>query len=87
MKRFLMMLGLAAAVVAVACGGGAATPGDDGVLTIVQEDFKFTPNTIELKAGQKVRLVLRNDGDKDHEFMIGRNVISPEGFPNGFEHD
>ena len=87
MKRLLIMLGLVAALFSVACGGGVTTPDDDGTLLIIQEEFKFSPSKFELKAGQKVRLVLRNDGDKDHEFMIGRNVADPDGFPNGFEHD
>ncbi len=51
-----------------------ARPGPDGTVEIVLDDFSFTPSVIRVKAGQRVRLVLRNQGMHTHEFMVGRRV-------------
>jgi uncharacterized cupredoxin-like copper-binding protein len=42
---------------------------------------------VVLKVGQTVTLVLKNVGDKEHEFMIGRDAKTTDGAPDGFEHD
>ncbi|MDQ7029251.1 MAG: cupredoxin domain-containing protein [Ardenticatenia bacterium] len=65
----------------------AATPGPDGTVEIVLEDFRFSPSVIRVKAGQRVRLVLRNEGLHTHEFMVGRQVVLEEGVTEPPEPD
>lgn len=94
MKRhwLLTMLVLLGMVLA-ACGPSGATPDPEtGEIMLVQNDdeegMNFEPETIVLTAGQRVRIVLENHGSKDHEFMLGKNVVyTEEGAPNGFEVD
>lgn len=57
----------------------AATPSETGEIEIVLDDFRFTPNVIRVKAGQEVRIRLRNVGHHTHEFMAGREVHVEEG--------
>ncbi len=94
MKRYMLFSAITGfALILAACGGTqGATPDASGTLTIVQEDseqgMNFAPDTIVLTAGQKVRLVIENNGAKDHEFMIGRNLMyNDAGAPDGFEED
>lgn len=90
MKRLIIALALTSllALLLAACGGsGAAAPDAAGNLTVEMSEYKFTPDNIELKVGQKVTITLVNMGEKDHEFMVGRDVAMMEGAPNGFEHD
>lgn len=56
-----------------------ARPGPDGTVEIVLRDFRFDPAVVRVKAGQRVRLVLRNVGNHTHEFMVGRQVHIEEG--------
>jgi hypothetical protein len=57
----------------------AATPSETGDIEIVLTDFSFTPNVIRVKAGQKVRITLRNEGLHTHEFMVGKRVHVEDG--------
>lgn len=88
----LMIGSLALAALAAACGPSGAKPDDSGEITIIQIDeeggMRFEPSDVVFTAGQRVRIILENQGEKDHEFMIGRNVMRTEdGAPNGFEVD
>lgn len=80
-------------VALAACGPSGATPDPEtGEITIIQEDseegMNFDPETVVVTAGQTVRIILENHGSKDHEFMIGQNVVYDDmGAPNGFEVD
>lgn len=94
MKRyFLLSVITSFALILAACGGAqGATPDVSGTLSLGQEDseegMNFSPGTITLTAGQHVRIMVENHGMKNHEFMIGRNVMYTEaGAPNGFEVD
>lgn len=95
MKRLSMvaMIGVLALLLA-ACGGGPSgtRPDESGEIIVLQIDeaggMRFEPNDLVLTAGQQVRIVLENQGEKDHEFMIGQNVIRmDDGAANGFEVD
>lgn len=95
MKRrmfFLSMLAISAMVLA-ACGSAGVTPDPEtGQIMLVQEDdeegMNFNPENLVLTAGETVTIVLENHGSKDHEFMIGQDVIyNDEGAPDGFEVD
>ena len=50
---------------------------------IVTGDFFFKPETIELKSGQEVKLELVNNGNIEHEFMVGRGVDTAENESHG----
>ncbi len=65
----------------------AAEPGPNGEIRIVLEDYDIDPDVIRLKAGQKVRLVVVNQGRHLHELMIGRNVMVENGLTEGFAED
>ncbi len=41
------------------------------MVEVTQEEWKLTPNTITVKAGQ-VRFVLKNEGVKIHDFQVSR---------------
>lgn len=82
-----LTIAISIALLATACGGGAATPGDDGELVITMTEFAFSPDNIEVSPGQSVTFVLVNEGEKEHEFMAGNDVMVVDGIPNGFEHD
>ena len=88
MKKSRSLIVIAAlALAAASCGGSAATPDANGEVVITMTEFEFSPNTIEVAPGQTVTFVLVNEGEKDHEFMLGRNVRIVDGEPSGFEVD
>ena len=87
-RHLTILIGLMAVFLfVVACGDKAVVPDSRGTIIITQGEFNFVPSNIEFRAGQKVRIVLKNGGEEDHEFMVGRTVVSPEGFPNGFKEE
>jgi uncharacterized cupredoxin-like copper-binding protein len=62
---------MAAAIAMLLLGGllpayGAQEP---KTITIIAQEYRFSPNTIKLQAGQRVRLVLENHGTVNHEFV------------------
>lgn len=69
-----------------ACGGGG-TVADGGEVTIVMSEYQFSPSEIRLAPGTTVTIVLVNEGEKDHEFMAGRDVDLEDGIPHGFHSD
>lgn len=80
------------AMIIAACGPSGTRPDESGEITIIQideeEGMRFEPGEIVLTAGQPVRIILENQGEKDHEFMIGRDVqYMADGAPNGFAVD
>ena len=89
MSRFTKALVLmaVAALGLAGCGEGAATPDENGEIVITMTESAYAPDTIEVSPGQTVTFVLVNEGEKDHELMIGRNVTFTDGVPDGFEHN
>lgn len=90
MKRNLLLLLLMVGTVLLvpACASIAtASPDDSGEIEIVLSDYKFEPEVIRLKVGQTVHIKLRNEGDKMHEFMVGRDVQIHGNFTEGFGQD
>lgn len=93
MKRLIILAAFSlAAIFMASCGPSGTTPDESGELQIIQIDeeggMRFEPDNVVLTAGQPVRIVLENTGEKDHEFMVGRNVVmTDDGAPNGFEID
>lgn len=85
MRRTALLIALLAMVVG-ACGGGE-TLADDGEVTIVMTESQFDPDELHFAVGTTVTIVLRNEGEKDHEFMAGREVHIEDGIAHGFETD
>ncbi|MBI5879909.1 MAG: cupredoxin domain-containing protein [Chloroflexi bacterium] len=67
----VLMLPLLALVLA-ACGGAASTSSTSAVTTVTVEakDFQLTPNRIEAKVGQKIRINFNNKGTVQHDFSV-----------------
>ncbi len=90
MKRFAFvgLLLLTALLVLAGCSSlTAARPDENGVVNIVLKDYAIEPRTIRVKAGQRVSLVISNQGEHLHELMIGRNVRIEGDFTEGFSED
>ena len=95
MARPTTALILAVSMLAAACGsggdGGEATGagGDpDAHIRVNMTEYGFGSDVIEVRAGQTVEFLLKNSGDLDHEFMIGREVtVGMDGMATGFGHD
>jgi uncharacterized cupredoxin-like copper-binding protein len=47
---------------------GAACDSSQQATHIVAQDFRFTPAEVRLRAGQPIRLVIRNEGRERHQF-------------------
>ncbi len=86
-KTIPALLVLLALVLAGCSAVFAAEPDPNGEIRIVLEDYDIDPDVIRLKAGQKVRLVVVNQGRHLHELMIGRNVRVEDGVTEGFSED
>lgn len=59
-----------------ASGGTTGQPGDPAKVTrtvevVMDDTMRFTPATIEAKAGETIRFFLKNDGKVKHEMVIG----------------
>jgi hypothetical protein len=89
MKRwFLLITLLAGTILLSACASVFATePEADGRIEVVMHDNRYEPQVIRVKAGQTVEIVLRNEGTKLHEFMIGRDVHVEGKWTEGFATD
>jgi len=83
----LMIISLVPMV--VACGGQAQPSSPEPVtFSINMEEYKYEPDTIQVKVGQEVTLKLVNNGTLAHELMIGRDVaMTTDGRPNGYSVD
>jgi uncharacterized cupredoxin-like copper-binding protein len=55
-------------------------------VTLFMRDFAFEPATIQLKPGEEVELIIRNAGERPHEWLVGSGLVrGPDG--NGFQKD
>src|SRR5579883_1395427 len=82
-RRESLLAGLA---VVVAVGLLPAAPGraraEEGVYNLTIKDHKFTPDTIEVPAGRKVKLVIKNEDPAPEEFdssQLHREKVVPGG--------
>ena len=95
MVRSAAAMILAVSMLAAACGSGgdggqaSGAGGDpDAHIRVNMTEYGFGSDVIEVRAGQTVEFLLKNSGDLDHEFMIGREVtVAMDGMATGFEHD
>ena len=71
---------------------GDATAAKRTIKVVMSDDMRFTPNRIEVKKGETVRIVITNRGQMLHEFVLGTKKELEEHaalmvkFPN-MEHD
>lgn len=71
----VVALGLGAASSGVAVPGRAAPAEQPTKITVTMTNYKFTPDKLTLKVGERVELTLVNKSeDKTHEFLMGRDV-------------
>lgn len=64
-----------------ACGSNPPEPAD---VTVVMDEYSFTPDTLEFQVGQQVTLTLVNTGELEHEIMFGKHVTKENGQPSGY---
>jgi uncharacterized cupredoxin-like copper-binding protein len=67
MKKLLIPLLLASLILAACSGSAQSAP---QVITMDTSNMKFLPATIEVKAGQTVKMTMRNSDSVDHDFSI-----------------
>lgn len=61
-------------LVLAACGedGGPGTGDDPRTIEVAAlDELAYDPASIEVEAGETVRFVVTNDGETDHEFVVG----------------
>ena len=46
------------------------------IIQIIAKEYQFEPNLIKLKAGEKVTLVIKNEGLTPHDFKISNEMFS-----------
>ena len=100
LKRALLVVMVVALGSFVACGGnggagdrgsipGEAADASEATQTIkvsTLDKLRFDPPSIELSAGDVVTFVVTNEGDADHEFVLGDEAYH-EGQASGGGHD
>lgn len=69
MKRFFLPLLPLAAFVLAACSGASATAGTTEIV-LDASGLQYQPATIEVTAGQPVKLTFNNKDSVDHDFSI-----------------
>lgn len=68
MRCTSLVTGLLLGLVIAACGGPASTT--SGAVKLTLSEFKYSPSTIDLAAGAKMTLELRNAGTVEHDLII-----------------
>lgn len=76
MRRLLLLLVVPLLVVLGACGSGDEAPavapaGEDRTVEVEMRDIAFAPTAIDVRAGEKVRFVFKNNGQVTHDAFIG----------------
>jgi uncharacterized cupredoxin-like copper-binding protein len=70
-----------AALVVTSCAGTAPIDPEKGrIIEITMTEFGFSPRTVNVTAGEKVTLKLKNAGTLEHEFMVGRAPVPGRGY-------
>ena len=71
---------------------GDAKPGVRTIRVSMSDQMRFVPDRVSIREGETVRLVVKNDGQLMHEFVIGtkkeldEHAVLMKKFPN-MEHD
>jgi uncharacterized cupredoxin-like copper-binding protein len=67
-----------------ACSGSRA---QGGALTVEAQEFQFSPATVEVVAGQPVKLAFKNTGTVEHDFSVMEMAMEGAAHEEGAEHD
>ncbi len=78
MRRLASLISLA--MIVTACGQSATSTSDGRTIEIEMRDFAFSPETLTLRAGEKVTLAFKNVGKLEHEFMAGNEPAIGRGY-------
>lgn len=87
MKRHLFLILALLALLLAACGSNEPATPEPVSFTIEMTEYAFTPNEINVSVGQQVTFHLINDGQLQHEIMIGRDLVTADGHANGYTID
>ena len=76
MRRVIAILSVPVLVLLGACGSGDDEPtlagaGEDRTVEIEMRDIAFSPDKVDVRAGEKVRFVFTNKGSLTHDAFIG----------------
>jgi len=94
-KKLVVALGLGLATLVVtasaACGGGAHTGGSTNaeptvVIDVSLKNLRFTPNRMEVAAGQTVRINVANMDGTEHDMLVEGLRIEKVGDAMGAHH-
>jgi uncharacterized cupredoxin-like copper-binding protein len=55
---------------------GQAEDADREIQVTASDDLKFTPASIKVSAGETVTFVVHDEGDTEHEFVLGDEATS-----------
>jgi uncharacterized cupredoxin-like copper-binding protein len=87
-KYILFIIVVLLALALVSCGGGGQ--GASAKINVTFTDFKFTPDSFTIPAGQEITFTGRNNGAVTHDFIImnlgadAGDSFGPEDDPNVF---
>ncbi len=74
----------ATTLIAASCGTiasiGAVEPNAAGEVQFVLTDNSISPSVVRVKAGQRVRFIITNEGRHVHEFMVGRETSASDNY-------
>jgi plastocyanin len=84
-NSILVLLVLGLFLVLAACS--SQSPPEPLEMSIDMHEYAFEPADLEFRVGQEVTLQLTNSGALEHEIMFGREVVTTDGRPNGYEVD
>jgi uncharacterized cupredoxin-like copper-binding protein len=82
-KLTLVLSGFAAAALLVACGGG------ERIEVEALDELAWDPASVTVQAGETVTFVVTNDGQSQHEFVLGPEHVQEaheEAAAGGMEH-
>ena len=94
--RYIVFILAVTGLLALCLGCGSAEPVEPqfdtktgiGSVNVTIDDSKFTPEIIEVKSGQRVRLLVTNkSATKDRSVSIGDTAVKENGSPSGFKTD
>ena len=75
-RRLVAVLSLPALILLAACGSSddeapLASAGEDRTIEITMRDIAFSPDKVDVRAGEKIRFVFANRGSLTHDAFIG----------------
>lgn len=55
-----------------------ASQAESEILVTASDDLSFDPSAIEISAGEVVTFMVRNEGENDHEFVLGDEAFQAQ---------